>query len=78
MSIPTASLVVALLVGYAWIGLVFTAWFLVAGIRRLDEVAASGTIGFRILLVPGSIALWPILLSKSIRNARTQREKGVA
>jgi hypothetical protein len=35
---------------------------------RLDPVAAHGTSGFRLLLIPGAILLWPLLLSRVLRS----------
>lgn len=74
MSVPTASLVLSLLYGYAICGIVFASWFVVRGVARLDPVAASGTAGFRILLVPGSAVLWPVLLAKVIARRRRTRD----
>ncbi len=58
---------------YAVLGLVFAvpfAWRLAA---RIDPVAASGTLGFRLLILPGSAALWPWLLWRVLR-AGARRE----
>jgi hypothetical protein len=33
-------------------------------VNRLDAVAAHGTTGFRLLLVPGAALLWPLLLRR--------------
>ena len=39
--------------------------------NRLDEVAAHGTPGFRGLIVPGSVLLWPALLLRLVRRTAT-------
>ncbi len=46
---------------YLLVGAGFAAWFVIRGASRLDPVAQAGSWGFRILLLPGAIALWPIL-----------------
>ncbi len=45
-------------------GLVF-AWRLV---ERVDPSAHGGTLGFRILILPGCAALWPWLVVRLIRS----------
>ena len=56
----------AILVGafkiYWLVGLAFAAWFAWRGAGRLDPVAANGSWGFRLLVIPGAAALWPYLL----------------
>jgi hypothetical protein len=59
-----AQIFVALLFAYAAAGLLFAAWFLVRGVGRLDEGMALANWKVRILLLPGSIAFWPVLLKK--------------
>jgi hypothetical protein len=55
-----------------------TGWYLAAGLLfaigfswrwagRLDPVAAHGTWGFRLLAIPGAVALWPLLASRLLR-----------
>ncbi len=57
---------------YLGLGLVFAVPFAWRGVHALDPRARSGTIGFRILLLPGSSALWPLLLFRLVR-ARAAR-----
>lgn len=40
----------------------------VAGLGRLDPVAAHGTWGFRLLVLPGLAALWPLILLRVVRG----------
>ena len=47
-------------------GEIDTVWFALSGARRLDPIAASGSWGFRVLLVPGSALLWPLLLPRAL------------
>ena len=52
---------------YAVIGVLFGLFFVVRGVSRIDPVAADGTWGFRLLILPGSAALWPLLLVRWLR-----------
>ena len=56
-----AQTLVWLLTGYAWLGLVFALGFVAFGVARVDETARGTSWGFRLLLLPGSVALWPLL-----------------
>jgi hypothetical protein len=46
---------------YLAAGLVFAAWFVTAGVGRISPAARGTGWGFRLLIVPGSAALWPLL-----------------
>lgn len=59
-----------LLAGYAAIGLVFAVAFATAGAARLDPNAREASVGFRIVILPGATALWPILLRRWLRGDR--------
>jgi len=61
MSLIAAAWIVRLLEGYLAIGLLFAVPFALVGAGRLDEVARRGTPGFRLLIIPGAAALWPLL-----------------
>jgi hypothetical protein len=51
---------------YAVMGLATAVWFFAWHIKRLDAPAAGGSMGFRILVAPGVILLWPLILMKSV------------
>jgi hypothetical protein len=60
-----ASVVEVVLGAYLLLGILFALPFtLFKGIARLDPAAAAGSLGFRLLAIPGSVALWPVLLRK--------------
>lgn len=61
MSAHAAQLVVILLAAYAGIGLAFATVFVFRGVGRIDPVAREAPIGFRLLIIPGAAALWPVL-----------------
>lgn len=62
MSEALAESVVRMLGGYVAVGLVFGLAFVSIGVARIDPDAKGTGIGFRILILPGAIALWPLLL----------------
>lgn len=69
MTQGTAELIVLVAGAYAGVGLLFAIVFVIAGARRIDPVAAGGTWGFRLLILPGAAALWPYLALRWARGA---------
>jgi len=59
-----ARLLVYLVAGYLAVGLLFAIPFILRWAGRLDPAAAAGTWGFRLLIVPGSVLLWPLLAAR--------------
>lgn len=55
---------------YLATGLLFAVWFVGFGVGRVDPVARGAGIWFRVLIVPGCAALWPLLLVKWLRARR--------
>lgn len=49
---------------YLACGLVFAIPFALFGAKQIDPHAAHGSWGFRVLIVPGTMALWPLLLQR--------------
>lgn len=64
---PMAETLVALLLGYAALGLLFAVPFALRGAARIDPDATHGTWGFRLLILPGAAALWPLLALRWMR-----------
>lgn len=62
------TLVTALAV-YAAVGLVFAVPFVLVGAGRVDPSARGGTWGFRLVILPGAAALWPLLLARWLRGS---------
>jgi hypothetical protein len=54
---------IALIALGAWLacGIVFAIPFVMLGAGRVDPHAKGGSWGFRLLILPGTVALWPIL-----------------
>jgi hypothetical protein len=55
---------------YLALGALFAVAFALAGCARVDPAARTGTIGFRILILPGAAALWPLLLKRWLAGDR--------
>ena len=53
---------------YGLTGLLFAAAFVWFGVQRLDSEARGSGIAFRLLILPGVIAFWPMLLVRWIRG----------
>jgi hypothetical protein len=60
---------------YAAVGLVFALAFAARGASRLDPAAREGTLGFRIAIVPGAAAFWPLLLRRWLRGDVAQPDE---
>jgi hypothetical protein len=54
--------------GYALAGVVFALAFVTVGVARLDPAARGTSWSFRVLILPGSAALWPLLAVKWARH----------
>lgn len=61
---------------YALLGLVFACAFVTVGVQRIDEQAAGSGWGFRLLILPGAAAFWPLLLRRWIFGQRNPPEEG--
>ena len=49
---------------YLMIGLVFSIPFAFKWVNKVDKAAVEGTLGFRLLIIPGTIAFWPWMMRK--------------
>lgn len=59
-----AQWVVNLTMVYAAMGLIFAVFFVCFGVGRIDASAKGAPIFFRLLILPGAAALWPVLLRR--------------
>jgi hypothetical protein len=66
--IPAVEILVRLFTLYAAMGLAFAIVFLAVGIGRIDSQARTSGLGFRLIILPGVAALWPLLLTRWIRG----------
>ena len=70
MSDTVAHILVWSLTVYAGLGLAFALVFVSVAITRLDEEAHGAGIGFRLLILPGTVAFWPLFLSRWLRSVK--------
>ena len=61
MTEAVAHIVVWIAGTYLAAGAAFATVFVTAGVQRIDPVARDGTWGFRMVIVPGVVLLWPLL-----------------
>jgi len=59
---------VYVLEAYGLVGLLFAAIFVWFGVQSLDSEARGSGIAFRLLILPGVAAFWPMLLGRWIRG----------
>jgi len=59
-----AVVLLILLGAYLACGLVFAIPFALVGVKKIDAHAAHGSWGFRLLVIPGTMAFWPLLLRR--------------
>ena len=65
-----ASIFLTLLGVYLLIGLLFAIPFVLRLVTQIDEAAQGTGWGFRLLIFPGTIALWPVLLKKWFKKGK--------
>ena len=61
-SIETISAILELIALHALTGVAVAALFLLLGASRLDHAAQGTGIVFKLLVLPGLIALWPLVI----------------
>lgn len=63
---------------YAGCGLIVAVLFVALWCKSFDPSATDGSWGFRVLIVPGIIALWPVILAKALTVRRGGSAQGPA
>lgn len=49
---------------YLAVGVFFALYFVWRGVNRVDPSAREGGVGFRLLILPGTVALWPLMVAR--------------
>ena len=70
-----AALFLILLGIYLACGLLFAILFLLLGVKKIDPHAAHGSWGFRLLIMPGAMAFWPLLLRRWMKGVHKPPEE---
>jgi hypothetical protein len=68
-----AELFVTAFTVYGLAGIAVAIAFVIFGISRVDPVAEHSSIGFRLIVMPGVTALWPLLLTRWLRAVSRSR-----
>ena len=68
-------ILLSLLGQYLAVGAAFAIPFVLAGAKRIDPHAVHGSWGFRLLILPGTMAVWPLLLWRWAKGATTPPEE---
>ena len=65
-----AQLIPSIILVYLAIGSLFGVYFFVKGAAQIDPLIKESKWTVRLLLVPGAIGLWPLLLGKLFKNLK--------
>jgi hypothetical protein len=60
---------------YTGLGLLFAVAFVARGAARIDPQAEGGSWGFRLAILPGVVALWPLLARRWARGLPPPEER---
>lgn len=60
--------------GYLGLGVVLSVPFALFLLHRIDPAAREGTWGFRIIVIPGLILLWPLFFWRLVRKLSAPTE----
>jgi len=63
-----AHVILTVAAAYVAAGLPFAVAFVTVGVGRIDHAARGASLAFRLIIFPGTIALWPLLLAKWVRS----------
>ena len=75
MNETIATWLVTALAVYAGLGLLFAVAFVIRGVARIDPQAEGGSWGFRLAILPGVAALWPLLARRWARGQPPPEER---
>jgi hypothetical protein len=69
-----ASALLQVATAYVGTGLLFALVFVTSGVQRVDPSARGAGWGFRLLIVPGTVIVWPLLAVRWAAGAMPPRE----
>ena len=70
MPTTIAAVIEMVVLVYLILGLLLALPLAMVGIRRIDPAAESSTIGFRVLVIPSCVILWPWFLVQLLERRR--------
>lgn len=77
MLVLVVTIILIAFAAYLAAGVIFVIPFQIKGLRKIDEGVHGSSIGFRIIIIPGCIMFWPILLQKWITVGKQEDEGSV-
>lgn len=75
MPLEVARIVVTVFETYVASGLIFALMFLPRGVVRVDPRMASAPVALRLLILPGVVAMWPLLAWRWVSRAAEPLER---
>ena len=73
--IAIAEWLINLVRAYAIAGLIFAVPFVIFGIQRVDPDVKGWNIPFRLIILPGLCAFWPLFAIRLLRGKRKPTER---
>ena len=67
-----AEVILLVCLAYTFCGLGVGLPFVLRGVDRVDASARGASIGFRLLILPGTAALWPLMAAKWIKARKAE------
>lgn len=61
-----------LIAAYLIAGSLFGAAFVAIGLQRVDPAARGASVAFRLIILPGVVALWPVMLKAWLARVRSE------
>ncbi|NET38826.1 MAG: hypothetical protein F6K19_43735 [Cyanothece sp. SIO1E1] len=75
MAVSLIQLLINICRAYLAAGVVFALPFVVFWVHRVDPSARGGAIGFRLIIIPGVAALWPLFAIRLLRGKSAPTER---
>jgi len=68
MTETLATVIVSVVGIYLALGMVFAILFVLRGAGKIDPSASKGSWGFKIIIIPGVAALWPLMAWRWVKR----------
>jgi hypothetical protein len=73
MLVTIATIILIMFAVFILAGMLFVFFFLARGLQKIDAGIHGSSIGFRIIIIPGCIVFWPVLLRKWFQVVREEK-----
>ena len=65
--------IILIVAAYLVAGFLFAVPFVIKGVLQIDEGAKGSGWGFRLIIIPGTMIFWPLLLSKWVKAVKKSK-----